>query len=77
MHTVPVHGGLLLESCSVQRIEVMTGAKVGQKVGDMGRHLCQNYVVHILYFIYNPISDLCINYLFINQLSIYIPHHCL
>ena len=33
MHTVPVHGGLLLESCSVQRIEVMTGAKVGQKGG--------------------------------------------
>ena len=40
--------------------------------------LCFFSVIYIscMYFIYNPISDLYINYLFINQLSVYIlPHY--
>ena len=39
--------------------------------------LCFFCCLYILYFIYNPISDLYINYPFINQLSVYIPPHYL
>ena len=33
--------------------------------------------IYILYFIYDSILDLYINYLFINQLSVYVPSHYL